>query len=325
MSNRIKKFINSLGAQTGKYAELAKRYGRSPTWFLLDSVRCRLLHGADARQYISFQLFRCSHIERKTFVTNARSIRIEKKMNAPEERQLLDNKTTFNRAFSAFVHRDWLYAPDHTPEEVKRFVSEHPSLMVKDPNSNKGEKVFKVTAEQIDDLDAFSERMISEKLLMEEFITQHPSMAALNPTSVNTVRVVTVRDRVGTVRIVGASIRVGGAGQVVDNFHANGVQYPVDPALGMVIAGGVSFDGTRNIYVHPSTGQKVLGFCIPFWKAVVSAVMEAAAIPENLRYIGWDVAVTPEGVDFVEANVGQGSNGMQQDGVGKYPLIKKQF
>lgn len=47
------------------------------------------------------------------------------------------------------------------------------------------------------------------------------------------------------------------------------------------------------------------------------------AIPPHLRYIGWDVAITEEGCELIEANLAQGVNGMQQDGVGKHDIIRR--
>jgi len=42
-----------------------------------------------------------------------------------------------------------------------------------------------------------------------------------------------------------------------------------------------------------------------------------------LRYLGWDVAITENGCELIEANSSQGCNGMQLDGVGKYPYLKQ--
>ena len=148
-------------------------------------------------------------------------------------------------------------------------------------------------------------------------------LAAVNPSSVNTIRVCSARDRAGQVHIIGASLRGGGGGSVVDNLHADGVQYPVDVASGCILRGGVKHNGEKNILFHPSTGTKMIGLQIPHWDKILTTVQEAGKLLPNMRYIGWDIAVTEEGCEIIEANYGQGSNGMQQDGVGKYDTIKQ--
>lgn len=158
-------------------------------------------------------------------------------------------------------------------------------------------------------------------MILEAFIQQHPTLSAVNPSSVNTVRICTARDRAGEVHVIGASLRGGGAGSVVDNLHADGVQYSVDPETGLIVRGGVKFNGERNVYFHPSTNAKMIGLQIPNWDKVLETVKQAGKIPPNLRYIGWDIAVTEKGCEIIEANILQGSNGMQQDGVGKYRII----
>jgi len=67
----------------------------------------------------------------------------------------------------------------------------------------------------------------------------------------------------------------------------------------------------------------MIGMQIPHWDKVVNMVMEAAKIPEDMRYIGWDIAITDEGCELIEGNRRQGCNGMQLDGIGKYNIIKK--
>ena len=55
--------------------------------------------------------------------------------------------------------------------------------------------------------------------------------------------------------------------------------------------------------IHPATGKIVPGFEIPHWDKIVSAVLDAAGRMPNVGYIGWDVSVTEDGVEFVEGNV----------------------
>ena len=41
---------------------------------------------------------------------------------------------------------------------------------------------------------------------------------------------------------------------------------------------------------------------IPYWKEAVALCKEAALVIPQIRYCGWDVAITPEGPVFIEGN-----------------------
>lgn len=109
---------------------------------------------------------------------------------------------------------------------------------------------------------------------------------------------------------------------MVDNLHADGAQYPIDVDTGCIVRGSVKYNGEKTIRYHPSTGTKMIGMQIPNWNKILTTLKETGKIPTNVRYIGWDIAVTEDGCKVIEANYKQGRNGMQQDDVGKN-VIKK--
>ena len=104
-------------------------------------------------------------------------------------------------------------------------------------------------------------------------------MRDINPSSVNTIRVATARDSQGKVHILGASLRAGGKGNVVDNFHAGGEQYFIDVETGVVSHAGSTFAGEKGICFSPSTGKKMIGLEIPHCNTVVETVKAAAKNP----------------------------------------------
>ena len=320
-----KQYFKDLKKFDGAFRQRAVSLGTSAAALKLDCLRCALLHGANAAQYLGFSMYRMSHGERGSYVTAGRTQKLEKLLNdAPlEEKWTIGDKMTFNRVYAAFVRRGWLYAPEATAEQLHAFLAEHERILIKPIHESKGKGIRLLDREALaaEGEEAFLARAQTEKLLLESFIRQHPALSAVNPSSVNTVRICTLRDRGGEVHIIGASLRAGGAKKIVDNLHADGVQYPVDVESGCVLRGGVKYDGEQNVLFHPSTGTKVIGLQIPNWDKVTETVKQAAALPEHLRYIGWDVAVTEEGCELIEANIDQGSNGMQQDGEGKYRTI----
>ena len=318
-------YFDRLKEYDGFFRRAAQQYHVPVFLIRLDCISSRLFCGAAPSDYVGFSMCRMSGKERRSYVTFHRSHKIESLFNtgSPEEKAVIGDKHVFNQTFSEFVHRDWLYAPEHTDEEILAFLQRHSEIMVKPLSLSKGEGLRKLSTSDVTDkaAAAFLQSARQDKLLLEEVIRQHPALAAVNPSSVNTIRICSARDKAGEVHIIGASLRCGGAGSIVDNLHADGVQYPVDVKTGCIVRGGVKHNGEKNILFHPTNHTKMIGMQIPNWDCVVKTVKEAGKIPHNMRYIGWDVAITADGCELVEANYKQGSNGMQQDGVGKYDLI----
>lgn len=55
---------------------------------------------------------------------------------------------------------------------------------------------------------------------------------------------------------------------------------------------------------HPDTGRPITGATIPDWEAVRRCVMEGhKALVPHVPLVGWDVALTPQGVSLLEINI----------------------
>lgn len=138
--------------------------------------------------------------------------------------------------------------------------------------------------------------------VIEQAITQHPALSALNPTSVNTLRMWVVHDDRG-VRVVGAFLRVGRAGSLVDNTAAGGLACAIDLDSGRI---RLALDLTlnRNEYVrHPDSQAPLPGVAIPHWPACVELACAALRVLPGARFAGMDIAVTQDGPVVVEYNV----------------------
>ena len=74
---------------------------------------------------------------------------------------------------------------------------------------------------------------------------------------------------------------------------------------------------------HPASGAYLPGFQIPFWPELIACVRRAMDRVPGMGYVGWDIAVTPDGPELIEGNWHwPGGNIIQFDGVGKYPLLR---
>lgn len=133
-------------------------------------------------------------------------------------------------------------------------------------------------------------------------VLQHIKLAAFNPSSVNTLRIVTLRTDLG-IRIIASGLRMGCGNLPVDNWAAGGIFVGVD-VEGRCLGKGFFKPkfGKGVITEHPISKIVFEGYQIPFWKQIVELVKKAHSHLIGLKSIGWDVAVTPDGPLLIEGN-----------------------
>ncbi len=139
--------------------------------------------------------------------------------------------------------------------------------------------------------------------LLQAKLRQHDALEQIAPWTTNTVRVVTFRDRDDDIDIHFTILRLGCRGIATDNCDAGGISVAVDPATGRLGRGLLKpKHGGQWMEVHPDSEVRFTGRTIPFWDEVIATCKRAASVAPNLLWIGWDVAITPDGPVVIEAN-----------------------
>ena len=288
----FKRFLLSLPA-------LSKRSGYSVAHLFMSYVVCYIFHGANSEEFCAQHLYEFDNTRRGQFLFIRETEKLSDRLNAGATEQELaafDDKHLFNTVFCPFIRRDWLYMPEASIEDIQAFLSRHDSFLVKACVSTQGKGITKYSSADTS-AEALLARYGGKSFLLEGFLRQHPDMAALNPSTVNTLRIQTVR-KGDKVLLVGGCVRCGGA----DAFHQGGVAYPLDMETGVVVCHGRKLTG-EFFRRHPSTGRFMPGFQVPFWEQVTETVKKAAVTVPHVGYVGWDVAVTPDGPELIEGNI----------------------
>ena len=132
-----------------------------------------------------------------------------------------------------------------------------------------------------------------KNFIIQEKFEQHPDLAKLNPTSVNTIRVLSYRSN-NEIKILYAVIRIGRKGKVVDNETSGGIKADIDLQTGRIK--GVAF-GNPQEKTMPQTDSGVVldNYLIPKFPSVLEFVK---SLHERLPYfnlIGWDISVDKNG------------------------------
>lgn len=142
----------------------------------------------------------------------------------------------------------------------------------------------------------------------QRLVKQHPTLAAYNPTSINTIRIVTYRKPNRERKVLYSCLRFGGAGSVIDNVCSGGGY------TGINIETGELRDRKRYSYFTmdmPLLADDMPNQ-IPCWEKIKKAALALHGRLPHFDIIGWDFSVTPEGkLTLIEYNLRPGI-GLQQ-------------
>ncbi len=138
--------------------------------------------------------------------------------------------------------------------------------------------------------------------LLEYYFDQHPVISALNPSSVNTLRVMVYRAADKLPHCLGVYLRIGRSGAVVDNGLAGGIAAKVD--LVNAKLGAATYASTRahKFTHHPDTGVPIEGVEVPLLSDAVALALEALDVFPGMNYGVFDVAVGESEPAIIELN-----------------------
>jgi len=306
-----------------------ERSGKPRIWLLCDMLRCALKYNAGYVDYKIAQMYRLNDAQRRTVITRGISNNIVRRMNDKAYWHFFDDKTQFNTLFSEYIPRKWMLITEKTkPEELKALCDGQTQLIGKPLEGSSGQGIERFTAKDWQDgPEAFLKLLLDKGIgILEEIVIQHPQMAKLNPASVNTCRIATL---LGDKQegIVYAFLRIGNGNKVVDNVDCGGMAARIDIASGKLLTVGADKQG-NTFEKHPVTGTDIIGFEIPYWEEAKQMCLDAAQKVRQMRFIAWDVAITPDGPTFIEGNSFP-SHAVPQfaahypDGIGILPEFKK--
>ena len=281
---------------------LKERSGKSRPWLMADMLRCAVKYNAGYVDYKIAQMYRLSDAQRKTVITRGISNQIVRRMNDKAYWRYFDDKTQFNELFKEYIPRKWLLISESTdPADLERLTEGRTQLIGKPLEGSSGQGIERFTeADWKDGPGAFLQILREKDIgILEEMVQQHPKMASLCPTSVNTCRIATL---LGDKQqgIVYAFLRIGN-GKVMDNVDCGGMAARIDLDSGTLLTVGADKQG-NTFDTHPMTGTPIVGFTVPFWEEAKAMCMEAAQKVPQMRFVAWDVAITPDGPTFIEGN-----------------------
>ena len=208
------------------------------------------------------------------------------------------------RHFGKYYRRKCVFAEPSAKgaEAIRSFAGKYGDFIAKPIEKAGGSGIEIVHGNHPDELDTIIEKLLKKYqygLFVEELIGQADSMKELHPSSVNTVRIPTIRVSEKETVIFHPFLRVGRGSSVVDNAGAGGIICALDAKSGTVIA---ARDEVGNEYpVHPETGVKLIGFVVPQLQSAVQTAKELAQVILPTVY-GMGSCFNENGWIMVESN-----------------------
>lgn len=325
----IRVFKNASFEKLGKVVNNAhERSGKNKAAILLDMINCLVRYGAGYNDYVIFEFWNLDHKQRDTYMTRMRSKKFIMFMNDHDDAHYFDNKNEFNEKFKDYIGRECLDLETATDEDIKNFYNTRKKIFAKMKDLSCGIGCELMKTEDFEDAEAFL-AYSKEKgfATIEDVIENHPDIAKIYPFSVNTMRMITLVDAKGKAHCIFSVFKMGINGRVVDNYGLHG---PVDIETGEFLYPAHSGDTTAGIHYteHPYSNTPLLGYKVPFMKEAVEMVERAALEVPSMRYVGWDVAITPNGPAIIEGNNYCAHDfwqlpGQTPGGIGIIPTIEK--
>ena len=231
----------------------------------------------------------------------------------------IDNKCYYHRIFpnvkmpQLFYYRlngFWFDGKDNivSEQKVRKFLSESNEncfLKMADSLSGCG---YGVTffAPSENDISTLAHLLNSkDDMVIQGAISQHQKLSAINDSSVNTVRILSLLCKDGTVKVYSSVLRIGRRGKKVDNASSGGITCGICPN-GRLKKFAYNQRGNR-FEKHPDSGFVFDEAEIPSYEKAVEMVKGIAPTVPHFRLVSWDIAIGDDGEPiFIEMNPAYG-------------------
>lgn len=283
---------------------IAKKTNKNKWALMADMCCCLIKYSASPNNYEKFEFYNLTKAQRATYVTYGLSQKMIKKFNNPADIDVFENKLRFAEEFSDMFNRDYLSADDITYENFKNFCEGKEKFICKPYGGSQGAdiKVFRLS-DNFEEIFNEIKREYPLGFMLEEWIPQHQVLSDIYPDAVNCLRVITVYDGNETHLITGGV--TFGISTEIANGSQPSIVAPVNFETGVMYKPAATF-GSELYEFHPKTNAKIKGVKLPYWNEIVEMLKKVCAKVPTVGYIGWDIAITPDGPVIIEGNTTPG-------------------
>jgi hypothetical protein len=146
-----------------------------------------------------------------------------------------------------------------------------------------------------------------DSFVVQECLSNHPDIMEINSKKgLQTLRIITFIDKSLEVHVIHAYLKLIVGEARIDN-HKSGetgnlfCQIDINKGtLGVPLL--ITDNGPLEFPKHPETNKDINGLILPQWKETLAFTKKVAPHFLPMRSIGWDVAISEEGIRIIEGN-----------------------
>lgn len=282
----------------------AQQSQKSKPILWLEMVVDSLIYNISFLEYFLFGFYKNkTKAEKQNWAGTGFMYEYQKIMNPVNQREVLNDKTMFYKAYKAFFKHHVLDSEEmRTNADMVELMLRSPKIVLKESEGKCGLGTVFIDTQEYTPATLITYMKKKGFDLAESYIQQHRELNKLSPSGVNTVRIFTQLNALGVVEILGCRQRIS-VNSPIDNLAAGNLAAPIDEETGIINGPGVYSDITKKPeYVHPITQVPIKGFQVPYWTECLELAKEAALLHPQNRSVGWDIVVTEDGPGLIEGN-----------------------
>lgn len=265
------------------YITKIKEKTKKPIIYIIFSfIINKIKYNITLEEYTIFEIYNLTNEEKELLITKNENQKLIKKLNSSKENIFL-SRVEFNHKYTKYLNRNWLLLTKDNYNEFKTFVKENPLIVLKTDDKSLNIKPEIVDTKNKNLYNIFTSSGTSNIPLVEQPITQNESLSKLNPTSYNSINIITINKKILT-----AYIMIGN--QTKTNLiEENALIAPINIETGIVDYLASSIDG-QAYEKHPLTKEEILWYKVPKWPRIKRYV-ESLAKETNQNYVSWNITL----------------------------------
>lgn len=236
--------------------------------------------------------------DRKKMLTGENYRKLLSYLNPIEYRIVMDDKLICNKIFRDYINRKYIDLRITTLIEFEKFLKGKKNVFAKLVDGFGGDGVKKIKVDEIKNIKKIYKELIKNRqFLVEDEIIQHEDLNKINKYAVNNIRIITIL-KDNNVHVLERVLRINDG--KTDTISSHDIQGRLDEKGNLI---SKMVDDDLNIFeTHPVTGFRFEGIKIPYMKETLELCKKAALEVPNIRFIGFDIAITKNGPEIIEVN-----------------------
>ena len=287
---------------------------KSKIYIFFDVIFNVLRYGLSFTDYKKCNFINLNKNEKQKCLSMREYRKLIKYLNNTKYDSIFLNKILFNKVFKKYIKRDFIDLRVVSLNEFIDFVKDKKTFFVKKHNSFGGDGVEKIVNINLNYSELYNKLLNNKQYLVEETIKQHLYLNKINDKAVNNIRVVTLIKE-GKVYIIAKVLRLNDG--IEEFISCHDIMISLDDE-GNFISKAYD-DNLVNYLKHPVSNFDFTKGKIPYMKEIIDMAYKAALEVPEVRFVGWDFAITEKGPLIIEGNF------FPSYGLHQYYLLNKDY